>query len=100
VDVYRFGGNGDGTLFYPGTPRWIGGKTQIPIESLRLKMIRDGLEDYEYLALLARRAGAGRVRTIAEQLAPGLEHWNHSPEALYAARAEIAREIESATTNG
>jgi hypothetical protein len=51
------GGNGDGTLFYPGQPRRIGGRTDIPIESIRLKLIREGMEDYEYLALLAKLAG-------------------------------------------
>ena len=34
--VYAFGGNGDGTLFYPGTPERIGGRTHIPVESLRI----------------------------------------------------------------
>lgn len=51
--VWDFGGNGDGTLFYPGTPKHIGGKTNVPVESLRLKHLRDGLEDYEYLKLLS-----------------------------------------------
>src|SRR5262249_30605733 len=51
-DVYEFGGNGDGTLFYPGTPARIGGQNHIPIESLRLKHLRDGLIDFEYLKLL------------------------------------------------
>ena len=49
--LWDFGGHGDGTLFYPGTPARIGGAagTDIPIESIRLKRIRDGREDYEYL---------------------------------------------------
>ncbi len=38
--------NGDGMLVYPG-PDWT------PYSSLRLEVIRDGIEDYEYLALLA-----------------------------------------------
>src|SRR5262249_34302065 len=41
-DVHLFGGNGDGTLFYPGRPDIIGGHTNIPIESIRLKLIREG----------------------------------------------------------
>ena len=41
--VYYFGGNGDGTLFYPGRPDKVGGEHHIPITSIRLKMIRDGL---------------------------------------------------------
>ena len=54
--LYESGMNGDATLFYPGracTPGTgagcIGGTTDIPVESIRLKRIRDGREDYEYL---------------------------------------------------
>jgi hypothetical protein len=44
----EFGGlYGDGTLFYPGYNR--------PLPSLRLKHLRDGMEDYEYLQLMADR---------------------------------------------
>src|SRR5581483_4938305 len=64
-NMYQFGGNGDGTLFYPGRPREIGGTKDIPIESIRLKLIREGLEDYEYLNLLA---GMGK-REIADRAA-------------------------------
>src|SRR4029077_5388264 len=47
VKQFDFGGSGQGTLFYPGTTDRIGGQTEIPVESLRMKMIRDGMEDYE-----------------------------------------------------
>src|SRR5258707_1095386 len=60
------GGNGDGTLFYPGTTSRIGGQSDIPIESLRLKIIRDGLQDYEYLHLLSGLEGTA---TYAEEAA-------------------------------
>ncbi len=43
----RFKVNGDGLLVYPG-------KNMTPIPSIRLEIIRDGIEDYEYLALLDR----------------------------------------------
>ena len=36
------GGNGEGTLFYPGRPDVIGGEGHIPVSSLRLTMIREG----------------------------------------------------------
>ena len=62
-DQLLFGGNGDGTLFYPGRARTIGGTRDIPVESVRLALIREGLEDYEYLRLYAqgrrRKRGAG-----------------------------------------
>src|SRR5207237_5652795 len=48
-NVYAYGGNGDGTLLYPGTPSVIGGTTNVPVASIRLKMIRQGFEDNEHL---------------------------------------------------
>lgn len=47
---------GDGFLFYPGKPYGIDG----PVDSIRLQMIRDGIEDYEtlwYLEKLYNEAG-------------------------------------------
>ena len=41
------GVNGDGILVWPGPDR-------TPYPSLRLEVVRDGIEDYEYLALLSR----------------------------------------------
>ncbi|MBQ7542080.1 MAG: DUF4091 domain-containing protein [Clostridia bacterium] len=42
-------GNGDGTLVYPGYP--IGLSQTKPVVSLRLKQIRDGMDDYDYLTM-------------------------------------------------
>ena len=98
-EVRTHGGNGDGTLFYPGTPRRIGGSTHVPVESVRLKLIREGLEDYEYLLLRARSGpkGEGRSRagSVAESLAPKTYRWDHGPEALYRARETLARELST-----
>ena len=44
----RLGVNGDGLLVYPGRDM------MEPIPSIRLEVVRDGIEDYEYLALLGR----------------------------------------------
>lgn len=102
-DVHHFGGNGDGTLFYPGRPDRIGGSTHVPVESLRLKHIRDGLEDYELLTLLASRGEKGRKRAkeIAQSLAPEVfrfEHrissWTRARRLLFAALAETEPEPE------
>lgn len=63
-------GNGDGTLFYPGTPARIGGTHDIPIDSLRLLRIRDGIEDAD-LAILARDAGRdAEVDVLAREMMP------------------------------
>jgi hypothetical protein len=68
-DVFEFGGNGDGTLFYPGTSAHLRTKEPQPVVSLRLKHIRDGLEDYEYLHLLARLGDEESARAFARRLA-------------------------------
>ena len=90
TNQYNFGGNGDGTLFYPGTTAKIGGKTEIPVESLRLKMIRDGMEDYELLNL-AKTLGAGdQAMAIASGLFPKTYQATATPAAIDSARAELA----------
>ena len=52
--------NGGGYLFYPGAPCGIDG----PVASMRLKNLRDGMEDYEYFVLLEKRAGAEAVQKV------------------------------------
>lgn len=91
TDLYLFGGNGDGTLFYPGRTARIGGAHDIPIESVRLKLIREGLEDYEYFRLMGSAADA-HVNRIVQ----GLYRYEPNPETLYAARAQMGDLIAAA----
>ena len=77
---------GDGRLIYPGTNG--------PIGSIRLANIRDGLEDYEYLWLLAQRTGATETaRQACLPVTDSLTHFTRDPAALYAQRDAIARQI-------
>ena len=90
VNQTAFGGTGDGTLFYPGTAAKIGGTTEIPVESLRLKQIRDGMEDYELLNL-AKKLGLGaQALAIAQGVYPKTYQATTTPAALDSARAELA----------
>jgi MYXO-CTERM domain-containing protein len=91
-----FSGNGDGTLFYPGTPDRIGGTTHIPIESIRLKLVREGMEDYEYLHLLCTLGDCETARAESSALFPApYKAAVAAPEDLYAARARLADRIEA-----
>jgi len=94
-DVRLFGGNGDGTLFYPGTPDVVGGKTHIPIESIRLKLIREGLEDYEYLSMLSHAMGTNQTHELVNKLVTNTYTFKHDSKLLYQVRAEIARKISA-----
>jgi hypothetical protein len=90
---WDFSGNGDGTLFYPGTPARIGGTTHIPVASLRLKLVREGMEDYEYLKLLSDLGDKAMAQREALALFPTAYQTEQSPDALMAARARIAARI-------
>ena len=89
--------NGAGIIFYPGPDG--------PVPSIRMKNMRDGLEDYEYLWLLEQAAGkvrrgelevpegwlerAGAALAIDDRLG-SLTDYSRSPEDLLEARREIA----------
>jgi len=90
---WDFSGNGDGTLFYPGTPSKIGGKTDIPVASIRLKMIRAGMQDYEYLKALADAGDPDLARHIARDLFPNSWTTDVAPEKIEAARSAIATRL-------
>ena len=86
---WEAGGNGDGTLTYRGTPGRIGGATEVPIASLRLKAIRDGQEDLLYMA--AAEAVAGRAAVldaIGGVISSGFSFTNE-PGVLAAAREAL-----------
>jgi hypothetical protein len=81
--------NGGGFLLYPGTPCGIDG----PIASMRLKNIRDGMEDYEYFALLEKVAGSESVQKIVDRIAPNWWDYSRDPGMILAVRREMARQI-------
>ncbi len=90
---WDFTGNGDGTLFYPGTPARIGGSTDIPVASLRLAQIRAGMEDFEYLKLVADLGDPVLARSLAAALFPHPYATEVAPAQLLAARARLAARI-------
>ncbi|HET7826394.1 MAG TPA: glycoside hydrolase domain-containing protein [Anaeromyxobacter sp.] len=91
---WDFSGNGDGTLFYPGTTSRIGGQTDIPVASIRLKMIREGMEDFEYLKALADAGDPQLAHDIARKLFPNAYSTDDvDAGALMQARGAIAARI-------
>jgi hypothetical protein len=99
-DSHLHGGNGDGTLFYPGRPDRIGGRTEVPVESIRLKLVREGLEDYEYLKAYEARLGRAAAEAMARRLVRRTFEWEHDPAALYRVRQELAAGLESSGKSG
>lgn len=86
---FRVRWNGEGALFYPGDAVGIHG----PIASIRLKNLRDGMEDYEYFALLESLGGAEAVEAIVREAVPTWGSWKSAPAVLPALRQRLAEEI-------
>ena len=102
-------GNGDGRYFYPSNrdpnhdqrPH-----LERPIPSLRLEILRDGIEDYEYLVMLekalaaadpersriAREAAA--LLQIPEAIYKDEKSYSKNPQDILAHRKKVARAIE------
>ena len=98
--------NGDGFLLYPG-------KNLTPIPSLRIEVIRDGIEDIEYMNLLRKLidsvkkipayekkgnqhiiAKAEGLLVIPQRIVSSPTQYTHNPDEIFAYRDEIANMIE------
>jgi len=81
--------NGEGTLVYPG--RAVGYEGIAP--SLRLKALRDAIEDYEYLAILERHGLADQAQQLILPLATSWFQWEKDPSAYEKTRRRLAELI-------
>lgn len=78
--------NGEGSLVYPA--RAVGYDGIVP--TIRLKALRDAIEDYEYLAILGRLGKAAEADKIVRRLTESWFQWDKDPAAYEKARAELA----------
>ena len=94
-------GNGDGRFIYPANADYPSDKTTYvagPIDSIRWEMLREGLEDWEYLYLLqqavnkrlpAAVAAAGLLE-VPPAVSADMTHFAREPQPIYAQRARLA----------
>lgn len=95
--------NSQGVLVYPGKYVGIRGV----VASIRLKQVRRGMQDYEYLWLTKQRGAGERANATCQRLVPRALYeagplgklgprgpWERDPRAWAAARRELARAIE------
>ncbi|HON67874.1 MAG TPA: DUF4091 domain-containing protein [Phycisphaerae bacterium] len=83
--------HGDGALFYPGKKVGVDG----PVTSVRLEIIRDGLEDYEYLTLYEKQFGPARTQELISRVVKSLTEFERDPAVLDRLRQEMARMLMS-----
>jgi len=110
--VRRPWGNGDGRFVYPpescADAHPPGPVLDGPVDSIRWEMLRDGLEDYEYLVILRRllaekgerlptevRARCEALLEVPEAISHDMTHFTADPAPIEARRAAIAEAIEA-----
>lgn len=91
------GGNGahypgEGNLVYPGEPAGMSAGEVAP--SMRLKWIRDGVQDYEYVQLLKNAGYGPQAMAAIRPIASDWSHWTMDPNALEAVRTALAALLE------
>ena len=108
-----FWGNGDGRFLYPPEAAAVPGHSgavpvlEGPVSSIRWEMLREGVEDYEFLYLLreriAKKSGSldvqqrRRLESLLEvppEITSDMTTFTTDPAPLYARRAAIAQAIE------
>ncbi len=92
--IYYFGGNGDGSLFYPGRPAQVGGRRHIPIESLRMKFIRDSFYDADYALMLRRLGEEEFLRREVSGVVQKAWRWDADPRAWAELRRKLGKRLE------
>ncbi|MFN0075631.1 MAG: DUF4091 domain-containing protein [Prosthecobacter sp.] len=86
--------NGDGSFIYPATEKRHG--RHAPVASIRLKWLREAVEDYDYL-MLARQLGLDEdAQRLAASFARGFGDWDNNPGSLMEARLQLGTLIETA----
>jgi hypothetical protein len=80
---------GEGMLLYPGED--VGVEGVVP--SIRLKWLRDGVEDYEYGQLLKDAGEQAVLEAIVQGVVRDWYHWTRETNVLESARAAMARAI-------
>ncbi len=95
-------GNGDGRFLYP--PNREPGKDRKkylsgPIDSIRWEILREGIEDYEYLVLLKHAAPKSKLLNIPRELFSSGAEYNKDPQILLNYRDKIAAALEKLGTD-
>lgn len=86
---------GEGMLVYPGEEVGIEGI----VPSLRLKRIRDGIEDYEYIAILKRLGDEKWALKMSRSIARDWHKWTKNPQELEQVRVKLGNRIQELMQN-
>jgi hypothetical protein len=81
---------GEGMLVYPGAAVGVDGV----VPSMRLKWLRDGVEDYEYVEILKKQGRGSWALNVGKTVGAGWKKWTRDPNTLESARLKLGQEID------
>jgi hypothetical protein len=92
-DLTRFsaGYPGEGVLVYPAEQVGLSGV----VPSLRLKWLRDGVDDYDYIHLLKEQGEGDWALDLARTIGPDWHNWTRDANALETARRQLGEKLHS-----
>jgi len=80
---------GEGVLVYPGAPAGLKGVAP----SMRLRYLRDGAQDYEYVQLLKNCGQVEFALAEARKVGPDWTHWTRDESLLESVRKQLGSQI-------
>lgn len=89
--------NGEGSLLYPGdyTKEYTGQpNVNGPVSSIRLELLREGIQDYECLWMLKSSGDEKYADSIVRNLVVSVRAFSRNPQDIYLARKAIAERLE------
>lgn len=81
----------EASLLYPGTTVGLPAGSYLP--SMRLKWIRDGAEDFEYVEMLKRLGRGDFALAASRSVGASFRTWSKDPAAIDAARRQLGEEL-------
>ena len=107
-------GNGDGRFLYPPEAAADGNPAapvfDPPVDTIRIEMLRDGIEDYEYMVILkrllaekgavldaARKAQFEGLLAVPADISESMTEFTKDPAPIEAHRRKVAEAIEALT---
>ena len=84
--------HGESILLYPGSTYGL----EVPVGSLRLEAMRDGIEDYQMFSMLEAALGDGACDEYIDRMTTGMVRYSVSDAEYYSARVALGNALEAA----
>ena len=82
--------HGESILIYPGAKYGL----DVPVGSLRLEAMRDGIEDYQMFYMLEELSGDGAADKYINEMTTGMVNYSTSDEDYYNTRISLGNALE------